>query len=122
MSDATKKPDPLDAEFAALAAQDTPPRDDLIARVMADADAVQADFMALPAPAKRSAGRRVLAVIGGWPSLAGLATAGLAGVWIGMAQPALLVAGSDVLLSGDASGALNELDTGFGLSLLDGGL
>ncbi|MEM6589092.1 MAG: dihydroorotate dehydrogenase [Pseudomonadota bacterium] len=122
MTNASDRPDPLETDFAALKAQASPPGDDLMARVMADAAAEQAAFMAPPVAARPPARVRFMELIGGWPSMAGLATAGIAGVWIGMAQPALLVSGSEALFSGDVGSALNELDTGFGLSVLDGAL
>lgn len=122
MTDASEKPDPLETDFAALKTQAAPPGDDLMARVMADAAVEQAAFMAPPVAARRPARVRFMALIGGWPSMAGLATAGLAGVWIGMAQPALLVSGTEALFSGNASTALDDLDTGFGLSVLEGAL
>ena len=122
MTDASEKPDPLETEFASLKAQAVLPGDDLMARVMADAEAEQAAFVAPPADTRRPFRIRFMALIGGWPSMAGLVTAGLAGVWIGMAQPALLVSGTEALFSGDASMALDDLDTGFGLSVLEGAL
>ncbi|MEL6647999.1 MAG: hypothetical protein AAFY35_00235 [Pseudomonadota bacterium] len=123
MSNAPFEPDPLMAEFAALKQRAEPPSDALLARVMADADAVQAQQAQSPLPeARGSALRRMIDVIGGWPSLAGMATAGIAGVWIGLTQPAALVQGSQVLLYGDANAALVDLDPGFGFSDLDGEL
>ncbi|MEO0369876.1 MAG: dihydroorotate dehydrogenase [Pseudomonadota bacterium] len=121
MTDATKKTDPLAADFAALKDQATRPGDDLMARVLADADVEQAAFLAPQALVREPARGRFWAMIGGWPSMAGLATAGIAGVWIGMAQPAMLVAGSEALLYGD-TGVLDAFDTGLGLSGLEGGL
>lgn len=122
MSDPTKRPDPLEQDFAALKSRTTPPGDDLMARVLADAQDVQAGFMAQPVAPKEPALTRFMALIGGWPWMAGIATAGIAGVWVGMAQPAILVAGSQALLYGDAGAVLNDFDAGFGLSDLDGGL
>ncbi|MEO0750984.1 MAG: hypothetical protein AAFY25_04215 [Pseudomonadota bacterium] len=122
MSDAPFEPDPLERDFRALKAHAAPPGDDLMARVLADADAVQAAAMAPPPRAASSFGTRFVRLIGGWPSLAGLATAGIAGVWIGLTQPAALIEGSQALLYGDQTMALVDLDPGFGFSDLDGGL
>ena len=122
MTDAPKRPDPLDDAFHALKTHATPPGDDLMSRVLAAADAVQADFLAPPKPVRAPLSTRFLAVIGGWPSMAGLATAGLAGVWIGVSQPAALVQTSEALIYGDVSGALVDLDPYLGLSEPDGGL
>lgn len=122
MTDAPQKPDPLDEAFGILKQHATPPGDDVMARVLADADAVQAEILAPPKPARLPVSVRFMALIGGWPSMAGLATAGLAGVWIGVSQPAALVQTSEALIFGDASGALVDLDPFLGLYDADGGL
>lgn len=126
MTDAPRDRDPLEPDFLALKARSTQPGEDLMARVLADADAAQV-AMSAPRLTPRLAPRdplsaRFFAVIGGWPSMVGLATAGLAGVWIGVAQPAALVAGSEALIYGDATVTLVDLDAGFGLGELDGDL
>lgn len=59
--------------------------DDFMARVLADAAALQPVAYALPARQNRWA--NLLDVIGGWPALSGLATAGIVGVWMGAAPP-----------------------------------
>lgn len=122
MSENPKKPDPLDADFDALKAQAEPPSAELMVRILADADALQATAHAAPVPKRPPFSVRFMDLIGGWPSVAGLATAGVAGVWIGMSQSAAFVAGSEVLFYGDVSSALVDLDPGFGFSDLDGGL
>lgn len=122
MSDAPMKPDPLDQDFAALKAAAKPPSADLMVRVLHDADAVQEAFMTPPAPRRDHLRARFMELIGGWPSMAGLATAGIAGVWIGLSPPAALIAGSQALLYGDAGDALVDMELGFGLSELDGDL
>lgn len=123
MTDAPKqKDDLLDRGFQALKARETEPSDDLTARVLADADAIQQKAMRPAVPAKKAAfPSRVKALLGGWPALAGLATAGLAGVWIGASAPALLVQGSQILFFEEAN-AMVDFDPGFGFSDLDGGL
>lgn len=81
----------LEAFFEA-ARDDAPvPSQDLMARILADAQAE------LPAPApilrqaveprRRSLLASLLAAVGGWPSVATMATATVAGIWIGFAQP-----------------------------------
>jgi len=68
-------------------------------RVHADADAClpvqQPDPRRAPARTGLIAG--LIAAIGGWPSLAGLATATIAGVWIGFSNPEML---TDTSVSG----------------------
>ena len=122
MSDAPMKPDPLEQELSALKAQTNPPGADLIVRVLQDADATQKGFIAPTPPTRPKLTRRFIDVIGGWPSMAGLATAGIAGVWIGLSQPAMLIAGSQALFYGETTDTLVDLDPGFGFSDLEGGL
>lgn len=86
----------LEDFFAAARAQRPEPDADLLARIAAEAEAAAA-ARARPAPARPSgqSGRPGgglggwLAAIGGWPAAAGLATATVAGLWIGYAQPDL---------------------------------
>lgn len=80
--------DGLLAEAASLA---TTPGSELMQRIIADADAVAAAKEVKPEPAQQPRRRGILAGllagIGGWPAIAGLATATVAGVWIGYASP-----------------------------------
>ncbi|MGI1663541.1 dihydroorotate dehydrogenase [Palleronia sp. KMU-117] len=88
----------LDHFFAAARAQRPEPGVDLLARIAAEAEATAA-ARARPGPASARANGRQgrsgvwlgdwLAAIGGWPAVAGLATATVAGLWIGYAQPHL---------------------------------
>ena len=112
-----------DAELELMfqAVQDTAPlpSEDLWQRIHADADA------ALPrheAPARRPVQVGLvagfLAAIGGWPSMAGLATAAIAGVWIGFSNPAAISDLNDLgLLPGGTSAQvfdLEDFDPGLG--------
>ncbi|RVT86711.1 dihydroorotate dehydrogenase [Rhodobacteraceae bacterium CCMM004] len=93
---AERPPPPGAPDLEALfgAARRSPPAasDAFLARLAADADA------ACPAPPARRT-RRILrgrlgvlvAAIGGWPAVAGLASAAVAGLWIGMAAPDLVL-------------------------------
>lgn len=92
----THRPDDLtDQELEALfrAAIETAPEPgpDLMARVFADAEAELAAASQPAVTAARTARpgllASLLAALGGWPTLAGLATATVAGVWIGWAAP-----------------------------------
>ena len=93
--DHNKDPDGLDAFFDA--ARRTTPRlsDEALARMTSQALSVQADVtrsMAVARPERRPGIlSQLLAVLGGWPAMAGLATAGVAGLWIGAVPPAGLV-------------------------------
>ena len=65
----------------------------LSARMLADADLVQAGWRkptTSMAPASPGIWGQLLNLLGGWPSLGGLATACAAGVWIGFAPPSFL--------------------------------
>lgn len=84
----------LDALFAeARAAQPAAPSADLLARVLGDAYAAQppaAPAAPLPAPGGRPRGwlAGIGGLFGGGAALAGLVSAGLAGLVIGLMQPA----------------------------------
>lgn len=102
--------DQLEALFAD--ARTTAPAlpEDLAARMLADAEAEQAARAAPPAaaPAPRPGWlARTFAGIGGWPALAGFATATVAGVWIGMSPPALVASEAAYYTSG--GGAAEDL-------------
>jgi hypothetical protein len=75
----------LDAFFDAARRTPPAPTDALLTRVMADAASVQAAARR-PAPRRRAL-PRLRDVLGGWPAMAGLATAALAGLWSGTALP-----------------------------------
>jgi hypothetical protein len=90
----------LDALFGAARKAHPEPSAALLARIAADAEAVAADRarQAVARPARGGALRGWLSALGGWPAVAGLATATVAGVWIGYAQPDL----GSVMLIGTA--------------------
>lgn len=106
----------LEAHFAAARAADLGPSDALMARVMADAIAEQEAAQAVPAAGRvapeRVGLRGVFRALGGWPAVAGLSCATLAGIWIGVAPPEALavtaqsVWGADTLLAWDAGESL----------------
>ncbi len=110
----------LDGLFAAAKADAPTPSDDLIARIMADAEAQAAG----PAPVSAPKLRRLaalLAAIGGWPSAAGLATAAVAGLAIGLSAPDTLdtLSGGYLALA-DGGYQLEDLLPSYG-DLLDEG-
>lgn len=82
--------DLLEAAFgAARAAARGPVPDALMARVLADAGTARSPTVPASAPAPRWRGLRALVTaFGGWPALGGLATATVAGFWLGFAPPA----------------------------------
>jgi len=81
----------LDLFFAEARQMAPEPSAAFLGRVLADAEAMQAGFLAAPAqPAVTRAARfgvlgTLLALFGGWGGLGGMATAAVAGVWIGFA-------------------------------------
>ncbi len=77
----------LVAVFAAARAAAPEPSAVFLARVLADAEAVQAQRRApVPSrPARQGRWRGILAALGGWGAAGGLATATLAGLWLGFA-------------------------------------
>jgi len=93
MSDKDQAEGGLDVFFEAARAQAPGPSPDLLARVLADADATrQAHPTVGLAPAPRPGiAARLYRLLGGWPAMAGLVTAALTGIWIGTALPEGLV-------------------------------
>ena len=110
--------DPLESFFEAARADAPQPSGALMARILADADRESEARSAAARLVEPSPGRlrAVLAALGGWPVLAGLATATMAGVWIGVAQPM----GVDPL---EVVGGTASLDAGIypGYAALDWG-
>ncbi len=82
----TNPPDDMLDDLFAQARQLAPvPGAALTARVLADA--------ARPVPVARpqpSVWAQLGAMLGGWPALGGLATATIAGIWIGIASPSVV--------------------------------
>lgn len=78
----------LESAFADLRVDDLAPSEDLMNRIMLDADMVLAQAATKPATtAAPSRWSMVLDMLGGWPSVSGLAAATVAGLWIGVVQP-----------------------------------
>jgi hypothetical protein len=81
----------LDDLFAAARERRAEPEPGLLARIVADADHVAAERDApRPAPAMPGLWRDWMRALGGWPTVGGLVASTLAGLWIGVAQPAAL--------------------------------
>lgn len=79
----------LDALFAVERNAPVVPSSDFLAQIMQDAVEVQAQFTPLEAKSAAQFGlwQSLVAAIGGWPTVAGLATATVAGIWIGISPP-----------------------------------
>lgn len=80
----------LDLFFDAAQAQPAEPSVDLMMRIADDADA-QIEITAIAAAPdiapRMGLWATVLAVLGGWSAVAGVSTAAIAGLWIGIATP-----------------------------------
>lgn len=74
----------LEAFFAAGRSAEAEPSGAFLARVLEQAGAVQAEWTA-PAPSRQGIWAGLLSALGGWGGASGLATATLAGVWLGFA-------------------------------------
>jgi hypothetical protein len=106
----------LEALFAEAAGDGKPEVPaDLMARILADAEAMQPTAAALAArPARQGLFSQFMQAIGGWPSLAGLATATVAGVWIGFSAYGTIVPSSVAdLIEGDSQTYLAYVDASY---------
>lgn len=75
----------LEQFFEAARVDDVAPSEDLQTRVLADAAAA----LVQDVPERRAAfWPSLLEMFGGWPALSGVAAAGVAGLWFGLAPPA----------------------------------
>lgn len=90
----------LDALFAAEIDAPIAPSSEFLARVMGDADRIQSEFSSSQAESVsgNSIWQSLVAAIGGWTTVAGLATATVAGVWIGVSPPSGLDILTDTVL------------------------
>ncbi len=111
----------LEDLFGAARAASPRPSEALLSRIETDARAVQEARTA--EQAKPAAPRRgfwaVIEAFGGWPGLAGLSTAALVGVWIGVADPLDV---SPLGLISDQYALLDGAEPAFGYSDLAWGL
>jgi len=85
MMDEHKHSGELEAAFDAARSSQPEPSANLMARVLADAQIVQAEQSVKPsARVPRGYMQQLLEALGGWPAVAGLSAAGVAGVWLGL--------------------------------------
>lgn len=105
----------LDEERRVRSGADPDVSADLMARVLADAERVQAGFapVAPPrtAPQRTGLWAQIGAVLGGWPAVAGLAAASVCGLWLGISPPQGLSDTAALYYSDD--GALLDPISGF---------
>lgn len=104
----------LEALFAAARGAERP-GDDLVARVLADAAAVQAGAAAPaapPAPAVRGGlWSGILSALGGWPGVSGVTAAGVAGLMLGFWAPDVVdsLSGGQLWLLSGGGGTMPEI-------------
>ncbi len=101
--------DDLDTLFAAARGADVPPTDALMARVLADAERLQPRAAAMPRAEAQATGfwAGVSALFGGGGVLAGLGSVAMAGFYLGLVQPAPVLALSQMLLAGSSVEAVD---------------
>jgi len=106
--------DMLDDVFAQARSTQPVPDDGLMARVLADAGQVQAGFTPTET-ASQPAGlwARILDTLGGWPAVGSLATATVAGVWIGVAPPQSVSDATAAILGDEVSVSIAPFDSTF---------
>ncbi len=115
MSDQDADTTKLESFFAAARATAPQPEDDLVARVLADAEAAQPRNTH---PVAKQSRARWLPALGGWPALASLVTATVAGVSLGFADP---VAVGDLAFGAFGGGYdFSGVGETFGVGLEDG--
>lgn len=118
--------DDLDDFFAAARDARTPASDALMARVLDDGLTVQAEMaerdVATPdIGAGTGLWAGLLSALGGWPAIAGLGTAAVAGVWIGFSPALGLGDALSVALGGQSAEAvLDSYVTSYGFSFDEG--
>lgn len=113
--------DELDLFFQAARQEHVEPSDSLMAAIMGDAETHMPEVDPLPAPKAQRGGwlSSIFRGLGGLPAAASLATATVAGVWIGFTQPVQLeTLSGGLVLSGDyvapdTSYALEDLAPGY---------
>lgn len=120
MTDRTDDMTVLEPYFDA-ARQQVPALDDaLMARIMADAEAVSATHeaaVATPGPGWIS---RILQGIGGWPAVSGMVTATVLGLAVGINPPSMLEGLASGYLVGTSDPYLVDPYQGFGFDLSEG--
>ncbi len=110
----------LDALFAEARGQSADPSPDLMARVLQDALAAQPVTAAVVSPPRTSRLRQFLNAVGGWPAVAGLATAGVAGLWIGVNPPSAIATTAENFLGTESDLYLVDLMPGYDFNLAEG--
>ena len=120
MTDDEKKLD-LEVYFEASRQEVPQPSVALMDRIMVDIDRV-ADEQEAHAPKVSSPSlfERILDGIGGWPTLSGMATAGIVGVVVGVSPPDVVTEFTSTVLNGTSDFYLVDPYDGFGFDSFEG--
>ena len=113
----------LKAFFDQERAQIPVPKPDLMARILADADAQQPNvFVSQISQSPSPWWKALFAEIGGWPSLAGFSTAACVGLWIGLGTGTLPTESLAMFSVTAEATTLDELDpfSGLDFSFIEG--
>jgi len=111
----------LEVFFDAAKSRRTEASEVFLMSIVADASAQQVEQQQAPAlssfanleasNAGRSLWSRIVSGIGGWPAVAGMASATVAGVWIGLSSPAQLeVLSGGLIVAGNYSASETEFE------------
>lgn len=113
----------MEAYYNAARSEVAAPSAELMARVLSDAQAVQAGLITPPdrITKRRPSLRQAFRALGGWPAVAGLATATVAGVWIGATKPDAMTRYTSFLQQ-DAALYQVDLSAGAGFDVDEGTL
>lgn len=109
----------LDTLFAELRHEEASPPEALFSRVLADASALQPTPVIAPVQ-HQNVLQKIADAIGGWPAISGVAAAGVAGLWVGLAPPASIDAWAADMLGTTTSVSLIGEFTAFEDGTLDG--
>lgn len=128
MSDKNMSYDDLVKLFESAQATPPEPSLDFMARVLSDAQMMQPAALGVMTTSTPKRGfvtelfSGLSDAIGGWPAFAGLATAAVTGLWIGIAPPDTLLAPLDTMLGTDTSALIETLEygDGFDFTLFEG--
>lgn len=96
MTDKTPDDSGLEIYFQAARAAPEAASPELMARVVADAETVLAARQRILKPRRAMLGEHLYRLLGGWPAMAGLATAAVAGLWLGASLPTGLSAAGEL--------------------------
>jgi hypothetical protein len=120
--------DDLTALFDEVKRKAPTPSTDFMQRVLSDGQTLQPAPMGVIRDTGRKRGQvetffaGLSDAIGGWPAFAGLGTAAVTGLWIGISPPQTLVTPFDTVLGGDSAALSDTLEygDGFDFTLFEG--